>query len=373
MQAITVPYVIFELTDSVAWVGWAATAALVPTVVVTPIGGALADRYPRRRVLLVANTIEAALAALLAITWLAGMREALFILVVGAAIGLVASGVNAAWHALISDVVPTELVTSAVGLNSLQVSVGKAVGPALGGLVLTTLGPPWAFGLNAASFVVILGVLILTNPRAVPASWRGSVVAGIAQGARQVRADPAMRRALLLTVAITSLANPLLQLVAPFVRQELDGSAAMVGALIAAYGVGSVIAVGFVTRLVRDGRRGRTITLMTGVLGLVVVSTGMFAVPAVALLAFLVHGAVYIVAMSPIVSTFHLRAEPASRGRSVSVYLVCFTTCLGLGTLVWSVIAERVGLRIPIVLAGAILTVVAGLGWRTCDVLETTR
>ena len=370
MQAITVPFVIFEMTGSTAWVGTVASATLLPTLIVTPIGGALADRYPRKRVLLIANSIQACCAALLSVAWFQGVRSPLFMLMVAAFSGLFSSGTNSAWHAVISDIVPPPLVTSAVSLNSMQVSAGKAVGPALGGIILTTLGPAWAFGLNAFSFLVILGALAFSKPRAVPPRRQSGIIEGMVEGAHHVWRDPAMRRALLLTVSLTSMANPVLQLTAPLPRRVFGGGGGLVGVLVGAYGAGSVVGAVLVGRVVQPANRGRWITSMTALLGCVVIATGLTAHAAMAVPLYAIHGCVYILAMSPIIATFHLRAEPSIRGRAVSVYLVSFSSFLGLGTLGWSRLADTRGFRLPLLVAGAVLLCVGLATARRPEILD---
>ncbi|HWL42048.1 MAG TPA: MFS transporter [Ilumatobacter sp.] len=370
MQSISVPYVIFTMTGSVSWVGLAASAALIPSIVVTPLGGAVADRYPRRTVLLAANAVQALLATALSVTWVAGIRSPALVLTVGAVAGLLSSATNSAWHALISDVVPARLVPSAVSLNSMQVSVGKAVGPAIGGIVLSAFGASLAFGLNAISFGVILTALVGVRPRTSRPARTSGLLAETRAGVALVWSDPTLRRALLLTIAITSLANPLLQLAAPFASEQLDGGAGLVGVLVGAYGGGSVLGAMLLARLVREGRRGRVITSGMTTLGGVVALTGAVARPWVAVIAFGVHGLVYIVTMSPLLATFHLRVAPAMRGRAVSVYLVGFTAFLGIGSFVWSAIADVTGIRAPVVGAGIVLSIVGAWAWFGSDRLE---
>lgn len=371
MQTLTVPYVIFELTRSTTWVGLAGFAALVPTVVVTPLGGALADRFPRRHVLLVAQSLAGILAATLAVTWLAGIRAPLLVLLLGAAVLLCGSFSASGFHALISDLVPPEAVTSAVGLNSMQVSVGKTIGPAIGGVVLATLGPAWTFGANAVSFLGILLVLTVIRPRPIERSGPAvSLLSGILAGAQHVWRDRGMRSAFLLTIAITSLANPLLQIVAPYTGSVLGGGPTLIGALVAMYGGGSVVAVGFVSRVVQPGRRGEAITSLVATLGLGVIVVGLAPGPLTGLAGFFLVGGVYILTISPLIATFHLRAAPDLRARAMSVFLVAFSASLGVGTLLQGAVGDRTGLRVPIVVAGLALTSIGCWARRRASTLQ---
>ncbi|HAS12372.1 MAG TPA: MFS transporter, partial [Acidimicrobiaceae bacterium] len=191
MQNVTVPYVLFQLTDSATWVGLASFLQFLPALFMGPLGGTLADRYPRRTVLLVAQSALALAAVGLWLLWSSGVAEPWSITAMVALFGAIAGTSIGAWQAFVSELVPRHLLLNAVTLNSAQFNAARAVGPALGGLVLGTLGPSWAFGLNALSYVAVLFALATIHPAPVERAPRsGSVLGDLRETAAYVRNMP---------------------------------------------------------------------------------------------------------------------------------------------------------------------------------------
>jgi MFS family permease len=165
MQIVTVPYVIDQLTHSTALVGVAAFCTYFPATVVSPLAGSLADRYDRRAVLMWSQVVMALMAGALWALWSTGAATVALILTC-VVVGALGNGLTtSAWQSYVPQLVPRSALLSAVRINSMQLTGARAVGPALGGLVLATLGPSYAFGLNALSFLVVIGTLLLLTPR----------------------------------------------------------------------------------------------------------------------------------------------------------------------------------------------------------------
>src|SRR5690606_15126380 len=123
--------------------------------------------------------------------WSSGAAEPWSITAMVAVFGAIAGTSIGAWQAFVSELVPRQLLLNAVTLNSAQFNAARAVGPALGGLVLGTLGPSWAFGLNALSYVAVLVALATIHPAPVERSPRsGSVLGDLRETAAYVRNMP---------------------------------------------------------------------------------------------------------------------------------------------------------------------------------------
>jgi MFS family permease len=167
MQTITVPYVIFQLTHSTTWVGFSAFMQFGPAVAVGPLAGSLADRFPRKTVIFVTQSVMMLVAFSLWATWASGVATP-GIIVANLFVSGLASGLNiASWQAFVPDLVPREAMLNAIRLNSMQFTAARAFGPALAGLVLGQFGPATAFLANALSFLLVLVALVMISPRAV--------------------------------------------------------------------------------------------------------------------------------------------------------------------------------------------------------------
>ncbi len=135
----------------------------IPGVLMGPWSGAIADRFDRRRVLITTQTALAFCALGLWVMWEAGVRSPGALVAVVFATGVISALNIPSWQAFVSELVPKEDLLNAVTLNSAQFNAARAIGPALGGLVLATLGPSWAFLLNAISYIAVIGALWLVR------------------------------------------------------------------------------------------------------------------------------------------------------------------------------------------------------------------
>src|SRR5438477_775517 len=161
MQNVTVPYVLlFVMDTSPIWVGIATVSQFLPSVVLSPYAGAFADRYSRKRVVIVSQVVQGVVAVVMWAAWVGGVRTPVtYVLLVG--VGGIANGLNLpAMQALVGETVPREDLLNAVTLTLGQFNAARAVGPALTGLVLAQWGPSWAFLVNAVSFVAVVAALM---------------------------------------------------------------------------------------------------------------------------------------------------------------------------------------------------------------------
>ena len=185
LQNLAVPFVLFELTGKAIWVGLAGFAQFIPSFVLGPLGGALADGNDRRKVLLATQTAMAAAAFLLWGVWVLDWREPALILVIVALTGVFAGLNIPSWQAFVPALVPREDLASAITLNSTQFNAARAIGPALAGVLLAVAGPAWAFFLNGLSFIAVLVALAMVRPvpnERVPGHAKKGVAAGFGEG-----------------------------------------------------------------------------------------------------------------------------------------------------------------------------------------------
>ena len=156
LQNLAVPFVLFELTGKAFWVGLAGFAQFIPSFFLGPIGGSMADRLDRKKVLLVTQSAMAITAFLLWAAWASGWHNRWLILGLTAATGVINGFMIPSWQAFVPSLVPRADLGSAITLNSTQFNAARAIGPAFAGLLLATLGASWAFFINGLSFVGVL-------------------------------------------------------------------------------------------------------------------------------------------------------------------------------------------------------------------------
>ena len=364
-QAIAIPLVIYQLTESAAWVGLAGFAQLLPTALMGPVAGALADRYPRRSILLVTQTLQALATVLLVVMWFGGVRSP-GAYIGAAALGGVAAGFNLpAWQAFVSELVPRELLLSAITLNSAQFNAARLFGPALAGVVVAAFGPGWAFTINAVSYgAVVVALLLMRLPRLAPAPTEPMrPVREFVETLGYVRARPGIITAIA-TVSLIGFFGITMQVLSVVMAEEVfDRGGDGYGLMVSMIGLGAVLATPVVTSLAGRVTRSRIEEGSLLLYGAGIITLGLAPVFEVALLGLVVMGAAHIATASTLNTAIQLQVDESVRAKVLSVYLTTLLLANPLGQLVLGQLIERVGPRATIAGAGAVLLVTAlGLG-----------
>ena len=362
METVAIGVYVTEATRRAAWTGTVAAAGFVPVAVLAPVGGALADRLPRRVLLIATSLVQAALAALLTLLFVAGTPSAPVVTLIVFGGGIASALGFPAYQAMLPDLVPEEDVPGAMALSSAQWNLGRVIGPALAGIVVELGGYSWALGINASSFLAVVAVL-LPMRLPVPAPTRGeSLPASMLAGIRYVRADPGLRVSVGAMSLNTLLAAPFIALVPAMAEKVFDSGARGTAILVTAQGIGAVamgIALGGLTR--RLGAR-RVVVAMLTLLPTALVLYGCAPALALSALALLVVGALYLGALSSFFTISQLRAPQHLRGRVLAVNNVILGSLYPLGSVLQGRVADSIGLRATtagagIVMAGGLLLV----------------
>ncbi len=355
VQGVTVPFVVLQLTGSAAWVGFAGFAQFLPAVLVGPLAGSLADRFHRRSVLLVTQSLMAADALLLWIMWIAGVRNP-WAIVGAVAIGGVTAGLNIpSWQAFISELVPREVLLNAVTLNSTQFNAARAFGPAVGGLVLGLLGAGPAFLINAISFLaVIVALLMIHVPRLDRAHDDRGVLRQFAEGLRYARRMPGILACFVLVLALGALGSPVFQLLAVFADQVFHVGDLAYGFLGAALGIGALLAAPVIAGPGSGLARSRLVMLGTTVYGAALVLFALAPWYGLAIVGLLLCGGAYLAIASTLNTTLQLQVDELMRGKVIAAYIMFLTLAIPLGTLAQGALADVIGARATVASAGAL-------------------
>lgn len=362
LQALTVPYVLFQVTGSAVWVGAATAAQYLPVMLLSPVGGSIADRYPRRRLLIITQVGASMVALLLCLAWAVGWHQPLVLLGFVAAGGVLQGLTSPAWQAFVNDLVDREDLMSAVTLNSLQFNAARAIGPGIAGLVLATAGPGWAFGLNAASYLATLVALSLIRGLVVtrrPAPAHG-VAAQFIAALRYALHQPALVLVLVISVLIGVLANPVFGFTVVFSSSVYHVGPTALGLLNVAFGVGAVLVAPFLASSRRRMLPSRVVAIGLVALGCVLIAFGAVPMYAVAVGLLVVVGAGYLAVVSSIITSLQTVVSEEFRGRVMAVRLMVFTLAMVTGGLVLGAVADAVGPRWTMAGAGVGLLAAAG-------------
>jgi MFS family permease len=371
MQTVAVGVLVTDLTGQARWTGLVAAAAFIPSGLLGPIGGAVADRLDRRRWLLLTTIGETALAVVLAVLAAAGEASPGMVTLVVFAGGCMASLGFPAYQAMLPDLVERDDLLGAISLGSAQYNFGRIIGPALAGALISLGSYSLAFAVNAVSFgAVVIALLLVRLPVRPAVESTARLWARIAEGARTAAAEPGCRAAITLIAVTALLVSPFIALVPAFAQVLLGGSEAATATLVTAQGIGAV--AGALAQAPLADRFGRRRVLTADLLAAPCAVAVYALMPNVAsaAVALMVVGAAYIGVLSGLNTVVQLRAPDGMRARVLSIYMLALGVVYPIGAVAQGALADRIGLRL-VTAGGALLLLglVLVLRWRRSPLL----
>ncbi len=361
-QAVAIPIVVYDLTESAGWVGVAGFAQIFPLAVMGPLGGAIADRYSRRRILFFAQILRAIAATGFTVMWFGGVREPEAYVAMSLVSGLTA-GINLpAWQAFVSELVPRELLLSAITMNSAQFNSSRLIGPAIAGVVIAEWGPGWAFVVNSVSFVaVLISLAMIRVPRIhqVPTERMRPLREFVAAiGYARQRAGI---RTAIATASLIGFFGLSMQVLAVVMAKEVfDRGDRGYGLMLSALGTGAVLSSPLVAGVGTRFRRSQVqeVALLLYGVGIVVLASA--PIYELALVGLFLMGAAHITTASTLNTAIQMQVDENVRAKVLSVYLVVLMTSNPMGQLILAQVIELTGPRETIGAAGGCLFVLAG-------------
>ncbi len=361
LQNVAVPFVIYRITGSGAWLGVTGFLAYVPMVLTGPMAGSIADRFNRRTVLLVCGLGQFSLTMLLWAVWVAGERRIGVIIAVLAANSFVAGISVASWQAFVTELVPREHLLNAVTLNSAQFNAARAFGPALGGLVLATLGPGWAFFINALTFLAMVGALVMVRvPKLerAPSTGRPRALAEMAAAVRYVRTEAGIVACLVVVFALGFLGGPLFNLLVVFADDVYHVGDGLYGVLAGCMGAGAILSAPLIAGPGSRLARSHLVALAMVGYGGALVAVGLAPVAILGAAALLVAGAGYLGISSTLNTTVQLQVTEEMRGKVLALYVMMLTLAVPLGSLVQGWLVDVIGVQATVAGAGLLFLAV---------------
>jgi len=357
METVALGYYVADTTGRASWSAIVAAAGFVPGAILGPIGSAMADRLRRRRVLMTTNAIAAVIAAGLAVWVGGGSATPLGI----ALLGFLAGAVNAfgfpSFQTSLPDLVPREHLVAAVGLSNAQWNLGRIIGPTFAGLTISLGGIRLALWCNAISFfAVIIAVWFVRLPAREPV--KRPIFTALADGVRFARSNPAMRRMLVVMIAVIGIGSPFIAFVSQVGTNVFHGDSRSTSLLVTSQGIGAVCAA-FTLGSVTNRLGSRKVMLLAsfslcGALALY----GAAPVIWLAAPALTIVGLAYGYAFTSFAGVAQQHAPDDMRGRVLSVNSFLLGVLFPLGTLIQGAIADAMSVRTVTVGSGALLAVV---------------
>jgi MFS family permease len=360
MQDTAGTWLMTSLTASPLLIALMQTAASLPVLILGLLAGATADIFDRRRLLIFWQAWMLGSVGILAVLTFLGhispwaLLAFTFLLNIGSAMN------NPAWQAIVPELVSRELIPESVSLNAASNNLARAVGPALGGLMVAAFknndtGSAYVFLLNSLSFAGVIWVLV--NWKRVPlfkSALPSERVAGsIRSGLRYVRYAPNLQASLVRTFTFPFFVSAIWSLLAVVARQDLNQGALGYGILNGSLGLGAVLAATTLPRvrhrLTSDGIL--TIATLYDVLTLLILAR--IHAPVVIIPTLILSGYVWTSAMSTLNVSVQLAVPAWVQARALGTYLMTFQGGMALGSILWGTIAEHTSTSIALAASGA--------------------
>ena len=367
MQNVGGAWLMTELTPSPVLVALMQTATSLPIFLAGLPAGALADLIDRRRLLIVAQGWMLLVAAVLGVLTLLHLVSPWLLLAFTFALGLGSAFTAPAWQAIIPEVVADRRMPAAVALESAGFNVARAVGPAVGGIIVAWLGPGVNFLLNAASFLATIVVLYRWKRARRTTHLPGErLVSATRAGLRYARHAPELYAVLVRTVAFMVCASALWALLPLVARRDIDLPSSGYGVLLGSLGAGAVAGAGVLPHLRDRFSADLRVAGASLVFGAATLALGfvhdlwlLCAIMAVA-------GVAWMVVTSGLTVVVQGCVPKWVKARALGTFLLVFQGTLATGSLLWGLVAERIGdpLTLTVAAGGMLFGIAATWRWR---------
>jgi len=345
METVAVGVLVTTQTGQAGWAGLVAAAAFVPNAFLGPLGGALADRIPRRRLLLGSVTVQAVLAGVLTTLAALDAAEPWNVTLIVLASGCAGAIGFPAYQSLMPDLVPREELPAAVALGSAQWNLGRVIGPAIAGIVIDVAGFEWAFAINTLSFLAVIAAIApLRLPAPRPREGE-SIATAIRDGARYASREPGIRAVMTYLALNSLLAAPFIALVPAVALTVFDNEDTGTAALVTAQGVGAVLMALSIGGLAHRFGQRRVLLGGLAVLPPALVAYALAPTLEVGVVTIFFVGAAYLCCLSSFTTIAQLRAPNELRGRVMSALMVLLGVLYPIGSVLQGAIADEIGMR----------------------------
>jgi MFS family permease len=364
MQNVAQAWLVYRLTGSPVLLGAAGFSAQIPVFLLAPVGGVVADRYNRHRLVIATQMASLLLAFVLAALTLTGTVRVWHIFVLSALLGVVNAFDIPARQSFIVGLVAKPDLINAIALNSSMFNASRIVGPAIAGILVAGIGEGWCFFANGASYIaVIIGLLMMHVPRHQLVAQPGSPLSRMAEGFRFVIQRPPIHALLMLLGVVSFTGMPYAVLMPIFADRVLHGDARALGLLMGSTGIGAL--AGALTLASRRDLKGLgrwvAFAAMGFGAGLIAFSLSRIFWLSAAILA--LCGFAMMIQMGSSNTLIQSMSPDRLRGRVMSVYSMMFMGMAPFGALLAGAVADRLGAPLTVAGGGAISMVAAAVFW----------
>src|SRR5512135_2926913 len=352
MQVVAQAWLVYELTHSELMLGIVGFAAAIPSLLISPWGGVVVDRVNKRNLLVITQALAMMLAFILAALTFAGIVQVWEIIMLAALLGVVNAFDGPARQAFVVEMVGREDLSNAIAINSMMFNGARVIGPALGGILLATVGTAWCFFINGVSFLAVIVCLLLM--RLTPHTRElkiGSPWTDLKHGLRYVLLHREIFALLMLALIFSVFGISYNTILPAFVDQVLHVDATGYGVVNAFIGAGAVVGAFIMARYGERGQRGRWLIWVDLAFPFILIAFAYNASFGLALLLAFGLGVGFMLTFTIINTLLQTNVDDKMRGRVMGLYTLTFFGFAPFGNLAIGVLANQWNMSFTILLS----------------------
>lgn len=362
VQLVTSSWLILEMTGSPLWVSATIGAPTLPLLVLSLPAGAAADLFSRRVILIMATATTAAASMTMSVLSMLDALTPSRLVGLGLVIGVGIAFFNPAWHSLVPSLVPASLVPGAVSLNSASGGVATALGPAIGGLLLATVGAEFSFGVAAVGYLSIMVAIAVSRTSDLDQE-KGSLVVAIAAGVRYLRFSRGYLWLLLLGSLFGFASAALRSMLPNLTSDTLGGGSVMYGVLLGLFGCGAM--VGGMTRHRASSRLGSALLpICIASFGVTGIAIGLSSLVPVTAIFVTIAGVLWTWILATLNSTYQVLTPDWVRGRTMGAFTLSVFGFVPMGALASGALGAWFGAGSSLIVFSAAVLAIGGLSFR---------
>ena len=361
MQKVTQNWLVLTISGSASafYLGLDSFLGELPILLLTLIGGVVADRRDRRHLLVMSQCVQMATAFALAALVYWDLVRIGHVLTLSVITGMAQAFGGPAHQSLVPSLVDKQHLPNAIALNSIQFNLARVIGPLIAGAALTAFGMAACFGLNGVSFLAVIVALLSLHIRHTPSTGRSRMHEELRGGLSYVRRQPGLIGLTFLAFATASLGTPVLMFLPLFAQDVFRGGVGQYTQLMACAGAGAVTGAFVVAWLGKFRGMGRTLLVLQLIFGALVALFAVTRVISLSAVLLFAAGACMVMVFALLSSLVQLIAPNEMRGRVMSIYMVAFRGGMPLGSLVAGYVATLTSAPTVLTINGVALGMVA--------------
>jgi MFS family permease len=365
IQFVAQNWLVYRLTGSPAMLGLVNFVGLVPTLPLSLWAGSLADRFDKRRLVIIAQIMLFAQAAALAVLTVTGVVRVWHVMVMAFVFGVARALDVPARQSFVIEMVGKEDLTNAIALNSTIFNIARTAGPAIAGLLVMAIGEGLAFVVNAVSFLPVIGALLMMRTSSIRRKPRSSAGRQIVAGLRYAGRNQYVWLIMSLVGVSAFFVMPYSVLMPVFAKEVFGGGADVYGYLLTFAGLGALAGALTVASLGPRSPRGLLLSAANGAFAALIFSFAFVRTFWLGAAILLGVGFCFVVQNSLANTLIQLNVPDRLRGRIMSIYFLVFMGAMRLGSLQAGYVADYVNVKAALIIGGALsLLYSAGVAWR---------